>query len=446
MKRWIVQAATLAVVAGACTSQAIPARSPLPPIPPYEPTEVFAPDPDALFPSDGTCAVASGNGALVTDILGGYPAEGTLELADRLTAVDGDRVGSAEALLATMAGRRPGDTVHLTVERRGQELEADLTLQAADGDPDRGLMGIVPASSYTVHQPPDLPLVDEPVGPQRHLFVQNDLYLLDPVSTEWQLFAADVDAPFATVAVGDEVYMLVDPAGANTIRALGSGAEFDIDARDWRFVRPLTALGNLILMSAVVAIDDDPSTVSEIGIVAVDVTTRDVAWQWTPGLSPNGIPVLPEIGFRSPSGILTVVTLAEVSRDPDVTPQRYHVLLDSAGTELSAFGNPDRTFIPDNSVLGGFFEDAIVLYTEPVPGGLSLSLIELREGMVQQLGVVPPDGSGRPPRFLAVGDGRHLLSISGAELSVVDPVRDLTGRPIIRGCEVRVGDYGFGMG
>ncbi len=446
MKRWIVTAATLVSIAGACTSQTIPPRSPLPPVPPYEPTEVFAPNPDALFPNDGTCAVAAGNGALVLDILEGYPAEGTLQLADRLSAVDGHRVGSAEALLVGMAGRLPGDTVQLAVERRGEELEVDLTLQAADGNPNRGLMGIVPASSYTVHEPSALPLVPEPAGPQRHLFVQNDLYLLDPVGTEWQLFAADLDAPFATVAVGDEVYMLVDPPSSNIIRALGSGAEFDVDARDWRFVRPLTALGDLVLMSAVVAVDGDASSVSDIGVVAVDITTRRVAWQWTPGLSPNGIPVLAEIGFRSPSGVLAVVTLTEVSQDEDVTPQRYHVLLDSGGTELSAFGNPDRTFIPDNSVLAGFFEDAVVLYTELVPGGLSLSLIDLRDGTVRQVGVVPANGSGRPPRFLTVGDGRHLLSISGTELSLVDPVRDLVGRPIVRGCEVRVGDYGFGMG
>ncbi len=84
MKRWIVTAATLVSIAGACTSQTIPPRSPLPPVPPYEPTEVFAPNPDALFPNDGTCAVAAGNGALVLDILEGYPAEGTLQLADRL--------------------------------------------------------------------------------------------------------------------------------------------------------------------------------------------------------------------------------------------------------------------------------------------------------------------------------------------------------------------------
>lgn len=436
--------AVLAFALAACTGQAVPDRAPLPELPDYQPTQVFAPDPNALFPNDGTCTIASGEGALIIEVLDGFPAEDVLRIGDLIVEVEGVRTASTEALLSVMSGRPPGDTVDVTVDRRGELVSIDLMLQAADNDPDRGLMGIVPASDYSVYEPPQLPLVEQAAGPQRHVFVEEDLYLLDPLGTEWQLFAADVDADFATVAMGNEVYMLHEPASAPTIRALGTGEVTEIRASDWRFLRPLASIGGLILMSSVVSADQNLTTVTNIAVVAVDVATRQVVWEWAPGASPNELPVLAEVGYRSPAGEFAVVTLAEIPQDTETTAQRYHVLLDTEGSELSGWGERDRRFIPDNVVLAGFFDDSRVLYAAAAEGGFQVATFSLADGTASQVGVAQGANDGAPPRILGVGDGQHLLAIVGNELRLIDTARDLVGRPLVQNCDVRLGDFGFG--
>lgn len=435
----------LVLVAAACTSQQVPARSRLPAIEAYEPTAAYEVDPAEVFPNDGTCAVASGEGARVLEILEGYPAEEVLRLADVIVEAEGHRISSAEALLTVMSGRAPGEVVELIVLRSGDRVPVEVLLHAVDAEPNRGLMGIIPTSIYSVHDPGSVPLVETPAGPQRHIFIGDDLYLLDPLSIEWQLHAEDVGTDLATVALGSEVYALANPTNSTAVLALRSGEIFDVAAGDWRFVRPLGTVGGLVLMSSVKSADETLATVSDIGVVAVDLGAGTVAWEWRPGTSPNTLPLLADTAFRSPSGALAALTLSEITSETDITPQRFHVLLDADGNELTGWGSASRTFVPDNAVLSGFFNESLVMYGGLVEAGLQLAVFSLEDASASEIGVVNLDGSGQPPRFLTVGDGRHLLAITTDEVSLVDSERNVMGRPIIRSCDIRLGDFGFGV-
>lgn len=74
---------------------------------------------------------AQGNRSPLTP---GGPAERAgLQPADVITAVDGEPVDSYEEFVVSIRTFQPGDTVTLTVQRAGQELEFDVTLGSTQG-------------------------------------------------------------------------------------------------------------------------------------------------------------------------------------------------------------------------------------------------------------------------------------------------------------------------
>lgn len=56
-------------------------------------------------------------GVAVLDLIAGMPAERVLRVNDRITHIGDSRIFSAEDLIMLVQGRRPGDSVGLTVER-----------------------------------------------------------------------------------------------------------------------------------------------------------------------------------------------------------------------------------------------------------------------------------------------------------------------------------------
>ena len=72
-------------------------------------------------------------GALVTSIVPGSPAEQAgLSAGDVITAVDGESVSSAEALVEKIKTYQPGDTIELTVTRIGQDGSRAVTVELAE--------------------------------------------------------------------------------------------------------------------------------------------------------------------------------------------------------------------------------------------------------------------------------------------------------------------------
>ncbi len=60
------------------------------------------------------------HGALVTSIIEGMPASELLETGDRIVALDGEPIETAEQLIDSLTDKSSEETVHLTIERDEQ--------------------------------------------------------------------------------------------------------------------------------------------------------------------------------------------------------------------------------------------------------------------------------------------------------------------------------------
>jgi PDZ domain-containing protein len=73
---------------------------------------------------------ASGDGAVVVQVVAGSPAEGILRVGDVITAVDGAPVSFDEQSVAAVHRHKPGDVIAFTVSRGGQSQP--IQVHAAD--------------------------------------------------------------------------------------------------------------------------------------------------------------------------------------------------------------------------------------------------------------------------------------------------------------------------
>ena len=97
----------------------------------------------------------TGAGALVADVAPASPAAAAaLVPGDVIVAVDGTAVEFAGDVIVALAGRRPGDSIVLGVDRDGQSVEATVTLGASPGEPTRAFLGV---SLETVDLEVDIP-------------------------------------------------------------------------------------------------------------------------------------------------------------------------------------------------------------------------------------------------------------------------------------------------
>lgn len=74
------------------------------------------------------------SGALVADVTAGAPGEqgglksGNADTADKITALDGKAVKSADELISELGTKAPGDVITLSVTRNGQPIEVKVTV------------------------------------------------------------------------------------------------------------------------------------------------------------------------------------------------------------------------------------------------------------------------------------------------------------------------------
>ena len=146
----------------------------------------------------------TGEGVLVVSVVEGSPADGLLEAGDVIVEVGGVGVEAVEDGIEAIRTNRVGDAVRLTVQRGGQEMEAEVTLVEHTEDPGRPMIGFVPG---TYNPSLDLPFGIEIEthgigGPSAG--VMYALTLVD-LLTEGDLVGGNVVAGTGTITADGEV-------------------------------------------------------------------------------------------------------------------------------------------------------------------------------------------------------------------------------------------------
>lgn len=84
----------------------------------------------------------------VGSVLADSPAEGRLRAGDVFVSVDGQRARTPEQVRRLISDRAPGDPVDLVVRRDDDRVPVRVVTAAAPEDPERAIVGVVPALVY----------------------------------------------------------------------------------------------------------------------------------------------------------------------------------------------------------------------------------------------------------------------------------------------------------
>ena len=93
------------------------------------------------------------NGAIVSQIEPGFPADGKLVPTDRIVAIDGTTVHSPTDIFHAMSGKPIGTHFRFTVLRSGHQALVPLTTVAAAAGSKRGVVGVLLAPSEKIKLP-----------------------------------------------------------------------------------------------------------------------------------------------------------------------------------------------------------------------------------------------------------------------------------------------------
>ena len=85
----------------------------------------------------------------VAGLTEGGAATGLLKVGDVITQVDGTAVATSQQAVGIIGGKKPGDVVSITVERKGATKTVDITTRPADDDPAVPRVGVSLGTKYT---------------------------------------------------------------------------------------------------------------------------------------------------------------------------------------------------------------------------------------------------------------------------------------------------------
>lgn len=396
----------LSILVAGCVAQTPPERSPLPDV--AEAVEPIVP-----------CSVGlgTGSGVTVSAVLEGSPSDGALLAGDVLVSVDGAPISAFADLRTVLAARSPGDDVVFAIERGEERLEQTLTLAPSEADPERAFMGIEGSTRIV-----EVPLEDaaSTVSGEyvRLIDIGGELYRFDPVQvaiepvgiptpdTRWE--AADGRLFWVSesgTVVDNEGNELEAPEGADILGILG-GVDDDL----------------------VVAVTVGPDA-PEVDVIRLDLDSGDAMWQRSVAVS-GDVPV----GIYSTPGSEAIVVAFAGSEEAGVTG---HALWNAGdGSDL-----PTPLDLP--RVLG-FFDPATVV---GVGSAGDVVGVDITDGSTRDLTLpvtVEADSAVQP-----VGDGRHVLVRTGAQLTRADYGEFAEQREVIRNCALGLmsragGDVGAG--
>ena len=94
-----------------------------------------------------------------------FPSDEQIDPADRILEADGVALDSVDDLSAVLAGKEPGDTVDLRIERPGDgESDVTVELSASPDDPDRTIIGFIPFDTAAITLPFEVDIRTDDIG------------------------------------------------------------------------------------------------------------------------------------------------------------------------------------------------------------------------------------------------------------------------------------------
>lgn len=198
--------------------------------------------------------------AEVTGVSPGSPSKGQLEPRDRILRIGDRQIGSVEEVFETLGAAQPGDTVTGEVRRDGETRAFEVTTVAAEGDPDRAMLGILVGTGYSFPFDVRIGIDDSIGGPSAGLVFSLAVYdVLTPGSLTGGRDVAGTGTIAADGSVGpiggiqQKIYGADDAGAVLFLVPPGNCAEAlaaDLEGRDIRLVRADT------MSSAVAALED----------------------------------------------------------------------------------------------------------------------------------------------------------------------------------------------
>jgi Lon-like protease len=93
------------------------------------------------------------------------PADKLLDPGDKILRVDGAPVATVDALVTELAGKKPGDTVELEIERpEAGRRTVRVELIASPDDPDRTIIGFIPFDTASIQLPFEISIDTGEIG------------------------------------------------------------------------------------------------------------------------------------------------------------------------------------------------------------------------------------------------------------------------------------------
>ena len=433
---------TVALLAAAC-SQPPPEREAFEVPSEIVPDWVNTVDPDELFPTEGGCLLAVGDGVRVLEVLEGTAAYGMLRAGDILLSVDGTSVNSKEMLLRELADRPVGDVVTVDGTRIGEPFSIDIVLTPVPGEPGRAVLGIVPETKLAPVAPPSAPTGSGSADPfSRPVLLNGRIYLHEPLAAVWSPYPgvpadrmAALGSDLYAVAAADPLSLVKVGGGGDPIAiepgpVMLEGVVGQVEVLVTGFEAALASVGDLVLVGGEVA-----AGVGDTGIftlIAVDPNARSVVWIRALGLSQNDNPLVAVEGYRSPSGEQALITLVEHDPASDARSDVWsYYLIDEYGEGVVGPPGIDR-FFPTSGVTGWYDEGSLLYVAD-----LSVPQIvtwELDTGDHSPIRPVSAEDAPDLVTVTPVGDGQHVVQVRESEVSLIDVALPEPARPISRGC------------
>ncbi|HLQ71618.1 MAG TPA: SepM family pheromone-processing serine protease [Bacillota bacterium] len=116
------------------------------------------------------------DGVYVVNVIKNMPADGKLKMGDLITEIDGQQIQEADDLIDYLDGMEQGDTVSLEVERDGETLTEEVTLQSFDEE-DKVGVGIQLVTDRDVDVNPEVTFSSGKIGgPSAGLMLSLEIY------------------------------------------------------------------------------------------------------------------------------------------------------------------------------------------------------------------------------------------------------------------------------